>query len=85
MNLSNFINQFIEGYLFHDLVYMAKIKVRKNGKYGGVGYPMMATILSGMELLGSLLDPSRKNFNPLNGNHYFLNYWNNYFCASNPH
>lgn len=85
MNIDDFLKQFIEGYLFHDLESMSKIVLPAGQDDGAAGYPIIATTLAGMELLGNLLWPGRAPFDPKNkSNDYFLNYWDNYFCKLNP-
>lgn len=54
MDLDEYLNRFIEGYLFQDLKSMASIKLPEGSEYGAVGYPMVMTALSGIEMLGSL-------------------------------
>jgi len=84
MDIDKFFGQFVEGYLFGDLQSMANVTVPRDKTYGGVGYPMVATTLAGMELLGQLLMPNADKFDPNRGNDYFLNYWDNYFSKNNP-
>ncbi|HUD44300.1 MAG TPA: hypothetical protein VMR41_02025 [Patescibacteria group bacterium] len=79
MSIDDFLKQFVEGYLFGDLESMSKVSVPAGQSFGGVGYPMVATVLAGIELLGQLLMPNTDSFNPNSGNDYFLNYWDNYF------
>lgn len=88
INIDEFLSQFIEGYLFSDIENMLKIKLTKNQTSGACGYPIIMSILSGMELLGALLDD--ENFNRNNkgkwenkGNKYFDNYWNQCFSSNN--
>lgn len=84
MTIEEFLKRFIEGYLFHDLESMSEITLPEGQDDGAAGYPMIATILAGMELLGGLLIPNTDPFDPDRGNDYFLNYWNNYFVQQNP-
>lgn len=83
MNIDDFLERFVEGYLFHDLESMEKITLPDGQDDGAVGYPMVATVLAGMELLGGLLMPNTEPFNPRKTNDYFLNYWDNYFAKQN--
>jgi len=85
MDVDEFIERFVDGYLFEDLKSMAKIKLPEGKKYGAVGYPMVATIFAGMEMLGGLLMPPSETFDRNKGGDYFLNYWNEYFVAEYPH
>jgi hypothetical protein len=85
MTPSDFTKQFIEGYIFGDLETMSHSKDVPAGKgYGVVGYPMLGTIMSGMELMGGLLLPSAARYNPEGMRHNFQNYWNNYFAKEYP-
>lgn len=78
MRIKSFLKKYVDGYLFKDLNTLRKIKLRKNQRIGGVGYPMMMTLLSGMELLGGLLQ--KKEFDPFS-KHYFRNFWNNFLSV----
>lgn len=79
MTIDDFLKRFVEGYLFHDLESLSKITLPTGQNDGAAGYPMVATTLAGMELLGSLLMPTTDAFDPKNkSNDYFLNYWDNY-------
>ncbi len=82
MDVHHFFQHFIEGYLFGDLERMAEIG-SPDEQYGGVTYPMLATTLSGMELLGELLMTDREPFTD-RGNISFDNYWKGYFLPANP-
>ena len=84
MKIEDFFRQYIEGYLLGDLENMSTLGPLKGKNYGAVGYPMMSTVLAGMELLGGLLMPNLKPFDPRKGESYFLHYWDNYFAVENP-
>ncbi len=84
MTIDDFLDKFVEGYLFHDLESMAKITLPTGQNDGAVGYPMIATVMAGIELLGNLLMPNTTSFNHARGNDYFLNYWNNYLSNYKP-
>jgi len=85
MTIDDFLKRFVEGYLFHDLENMAKITLPQGQNDGAAGYPIVATTLAGMELLGNLLMPNISPFDPKNkSNDYFLNYWDHYFSKQNP-
>ncbi len=85
MSIDSFLSQFIDGYLLSDLETMSHDNVAAGKEYGAVGYPMMTTILAGMELLGGLLLPSEKKFDPDHGGHdKFLHFWDYYFCTQFP-
>jgi hypothetical protein len=84
MELDAFIDQWIEGYLLHDLQNMAKLPLdRSEAPCGGAGYPMLTTTVAGMELLGLLLMPDGTSFSR-NGRDHFANYWNSYFVPTRP-
>jgi hypothetical protein len=54
--------------------------VQKDGDDGGAaGYPILATCVSGMELLGSILYP--KDYNRHKDWDYFEHYWSNYLAV----
>ncbi len=63
-----------EGYLIWDLEEMNKIEVKGAGN---CGYPMLMSILSGMELLGGLIDDY--TWNSYKGEKYFRRFYDNYF------
>jgi hypothetical protein len=52
---------------------MAPIKPEDGKTGGGVGYPMVATALAGIELFGGLT--SKETFNPHEGKKYFKEFW----------
>lgn len=78
MDIDLFLKNFFERYLIKDLRSMARIRPKKRG--GSVGYPMVLTTMSGIELLGGLL--STNQFNAFAGDRYFSNYWRNYLAPS---
>ena len=85
MTIDDFLAKFVKGYLLHDLESMAQISLPPGQNDGVVGYPMIATVLAGMELLGWILSPGNIVFDPAGGsNGYFLNFWNNYFTKQYP-
>lgn len=63
---------------------MGRVKLKKGQRIGGVAYPTINAILSGMELLGGLLQTTTFSTSSSDGNTYFLNYWNNYLSKQNP-
>ena len=73
MTLDEYLERFIEGYLFEDLRSMASIELPPGKEYGAVGYPMVMTALSGIEVLGVLT--SRASFSPDNGAARFGEFW----------
>ena len=78
MDINKFLEQFVEGYLFCDIESMLKIELEDGQKYGACGYPVVMSVLAGMELLGGLL--SKNTFDKYAGDKCFDNYWDNYFC-----
>jgi hypothetical protein len=74
MTWQKFYSNNIDGYLLSDLREMNKIKVEGAGN---CGYPMLMSILSGMELLGGLMDDKKWNSN--DGRKYFDNFYSGYF------
>ena len=72
--LTDFLEQNVEGYLFNDLREMQAVPV---------AYPLLMTTFAGVELLGALLSTSEfKAFNK--GHEYFDSYWSNYLCPMLP-
>jgi len=82
MTFDAYLEQFIEGYLLEDLNSMAPISLAEGKRYGAVGYPMVMTVLSGVEVLGVLT--SRAKFNSENGADRFGEYWRNYLYTDRP-
>lgn len=82
MKITDFLDQFVDGYLLSDLESMANIELPKGQAYGAAGYPMVATTLTGMELLGRLLWPIERNIQEgCEDNTYFQHYWSKYLSA----
>src|SRR5689334_16115349 len=74
MNIADFLEQYVEGYLFEDLTSMEPIRAGQGKECGAVGYPMVAATLAGIELLGALT--SAKTFDPIRGGRqYFRSFW----------
>lgn len=81
MDINNFLDQFVKGYLFNDLESMKRIVLPEDQKDGACGYPMIMSTLSGMELLGVLTSPNK--YNHLKGDAYFKLYWDNFLVPYN--
>jgi hypothetical protein len=81
MDLNAFLDKFVEGYLFGDLETMKNATPLGNGT-GAVGYPLLVSTFSGIELLGALVSTTK--FNPYNGSNYFNDFWENYLYAHDP-
>lgn len=73
MTLDEYLGQFIELYLLQDLAAMARIKPQ-------VGYPMVMTVVSGIEVLGALTSTATFSIKE-NGATRFGEYWKNYMYA----
>lgn len=76
MNRSDFFKHLIDGYLMLDLRNMSELEQKDDENGGGVGYPMLATCVSGMELLGGVLYNGKYNHHK--DWDYFEHYWNEY-------
>jgi hypothetical protein len=72
----DFFQHLIDGYLFLDLRNMSEVEQKEGENGGGVGYPMLSTCVSGMELLGGLL--YGKDYHHSRDWEYFEHYWNEY-------
>lgn len=83
MDIDDFFEQIINGYLLGDLKNMADLRQSGNVVGGGAGYPMVITILSGIELLGGLLHPGQYTDSPTKSEGYFNYYWSNYLTPVN--
>ena len=82
--LQQYLDKYIDGYLFHDLESIAN-NISPNLHPGAAAYPMILTTFAGMELLGALLRPTLKDkFNDDDGIKYFGHYWKYYLSKSNP-
>ena len=82
MTLDDYLEQFIEGYLLEDLRSMASITLPPDQRYGAVGYPMVMTALSGIEVLGALT--SRTKCSGENGADRFGAFWREYVYVEKP-
>lgn len=94
MDIKVFLEKSVEGYLFADLDSMAKFNVKGNGN---CNYPMVMTVLFGIELLGTLTYPKCLGFEESNsgescegeaapevGNPQFTWYWKHFLTPANP-
>ncbi|MCH8821771.1 hypothetical protein IID23_04615 [Patescibacteria group bacterium] len=89
MDLKLFANQFVEGYLFKDLENMSNFKIKETEIYGNLGYPMISTVISGMELLGTILYPKPLpieygRLRDKTSNDCYKYFWRYYFLRNNP-
>src|SRR5689334_14597119 len=69
MPIEEFLERFVEGYLFSDLRSLADIKLPGSASFGAAGYPMVASTMAGIELLGALT--SGETFQPKRGRRRF--------------
>jgi hypothetical protein len=82
MTLDQYLERFVEGYLFEDLRSMAAVKLTPPKDYGGVGYPMVTATLAGIELLGVLT--SNTEFKGWRGDKRFRDYWQHFLYPLRP-
>ena len=82
MTLDEYLSRYVEGYLFEDLKSMYAVRLGDGKIYGGVGYPMVATTLAGIELLGVLT--SKTKFTGWHGNKRFRDYWQTFLYPGFP-
>jgi hypothetical protein len=77
-NFKDFLTHHVEGYLFEDIKSLMAVPVPGGTGPGGVGYPLVMTVLSGIELLGVFVEADKNptsNFNTHSGPLYFETYW----------
>lgn len=74
--IKEFLEKHIDGYLICDIRRMSEIKAFENG-YGACGYPMLMSILSGVELIGILNYSTKINAELFRSNSraFFENGW----------
>jgi hypothetical protein len=75
MEIDAFLERYVDGYLLSDLAAMAPLQVPA-GQPGSLGYPMVMTTLSGIELLGVLTSAAR--FSRSSGEARFCEFWGSY-------
>ncbi len=73
-DLTVFLKQNVEGYLLEDIAKMKSIRPDAGKVAGGVGYPLVMTVLSGIELFGALLSTTPFKAWRM-GETYFVDYW----------
>lgn len=79
MQLDTFTRDIIEGYLFLDLKNMSLVQQAEGEEAGALGYPMLSTVVSGMELLGGVLQTDALySDSAINSARYFTHYWEKY-------
>src|SRR6266404_1338929 len=87
IDVDKFFENCIDGYLFSDLENMMTLGPIPKKKAGAVGYPILMTIMSGMELLGTLMQEvvlsTYANGSIKTGEDQFVQFWNNYLVKTN--
>jgi hypothetical protein len=86
VEIKAFLQQVVEGYLFHDLETMRTAEVKT--KDGHCGYPMVMSCMAGAELLGLLsgktpFGPSEATKEPT-PSLSFVRYWSEYLYTTSP-
>lgn len=82
MDIDDFFKKIIDGYLLHDLKNMNEVRQKSGEPAGALGYPMLATTVSAMELLGGILQTNELyNDTPHSSKGYFQHYWNTYLTT----
>jgi hypothetical protein len=77
MDIREFLEKFVEGYLFEDLRSMGAISAGAGRTSGAVVYPMIGSALAGVELLGNLVQVAR-SFDRQEGAAAFEHFWAEY-------
>ncbi|HUD07685.1 MAG TPA: hypothetical protein VMQ52_01255 [Candidatus Saccharimonadales bacterium] len=81
---TEFFKQIVDEYLFLDLKNMVEIQQKAGEPAGAASYPILATCVSAMELLGGLLSSEDYSDNQSKSKGYFEHYWNEYLIKVNP-
>jgi hypothetical protein len=77
-NFEDFLKQIVEGYLFGDIESLKKAGAGPDGN-GGCNYPLLMTVIAGIELLGNLVSP--EPYKPWKGDlnrARFAEFWEKY-------
>lgn len=82
MKLKEFLEQHVEGYLFGDMESMKSFSLPPGKEHGALGYPLVMSALSGIELLGALT--SARTFDRKSGRVYFDEFWQKYLYPAEP-
>jgi hypothetical protein len=81
MDIDEFFKRVIDGYLLHDLKNMNEVKQKKGEPAGALGYPMLATTASAIELLGGILQTDKLYNDKITSSRvYFEYYWKKYLA-----
>ena len=81
-DLDYFLKKNVEGYLFEDIATLKRAKQTPGKTEGAVGYPLLVTTCTGIELLGALVSP--KKFIRKNGQAHFIRFWKEYLYPEKP-
>jgi hypothetical protein len=73
--LRAFLSHNVERYLFGDLERMGNLRNIAPPLGGGVGYPVLQSAFSGIELLGGMVAPDLFTTDARAGRSYFVGYW----------
>lgn len=79
VKLETFLLTNLEGYLFEDIETLKRAEPSGGKNCGAVGYPLLMTVFSGIELLGNLVSSS--SFDPRKGADRFAEFWRDYLYA----
>lgn len=84
MDLGEFFKKHVEDNLLGDLDVMTKKSQENSGNgKGGLCYPIIISILSGIELLGWISYGKHGKFDGRKGSKYFRHYWDNFLVPVN--
>jgi hypothetical protein len=82
--IEQFLNQFLEGYLFEDIKSVIK-HIPNNLHPGAAGYPIIMSVCSGIEMLGTFVQGKEEEpFGYDKHLNYFGHYWVHYLSKINP-
>jgi hypothetical protein len=79
VRIQEFLETWVEGYLIEDLKTLENVQLPEGKNYGAVGYPLVATVAAGIELLGALLLKGNGN-----AEQRFNYYWDKYLKKMDP-
>ncbi|WP_297470923.1 hypothetical protein [Acidithiobacillus sp.] len=82
IDLNDFLQQTVAGYLFNDLRTMQVAELPPGQTSGALGYPLLMSTFAGIELLGGLLFARR--FNAHQGEQHFTHFWVYHLYPSDP-
>lgn len=73
MDLEKFLRDHVEGYLFHDIRTLEEAQPVPGTNIGACGYPLLAAVFAGIELMGVLTSLKKKAFK--DGQPPFKDFW----------